>query len=137
MLLVDLGWDPVIDPHRLAASTRLRDDEVADGLAWLAASGRLGHDLAERAWFHRELPVDGEQVVRRNPRLRHARDLVECGAVRRAGPGAWLVRGTGSDHTVSGATDAVLTCTCPWAESQAAGRGPCKHVLAVLLTADP
>lgn len=48
-----------------------------------------------------------------------------------------LVRGTGSDHTVSGATDAVLTCTCPWAESQAAGRGPCKHVLAVLLTADP
>ena len=134
-LLADLGWDPVIDPNRLAASTRLGDDEVADGLAWLAASGRLGHDLAEGGWFHRELPVDGELVVRHNPRLRNAHRLAESGAVRRTGD-AWLVRGSGSDHTVSGGSKAALACTCPWAESHAAGRGPCKHVLAVLLTVD-
>nr|WP_300047620.1 SWIM zinc finger family protein [uncultured Nocardioides sp.] len=135
-LLADLGWDPVVDPDRLATASALTDDEVASGLTWLAASGRLGHDLAEAAWFHRELPVDAEQVIRRNPRLRHAQELAATHGVRPAGPGEWLVRGTGTEHTVRGASGTAPTCTCPWADSHASGRGPCKHVLAVLLTAD-
>jgi hypothetical protein len=136
VLLADLGWDPVVDPARLATATGLADEEVSGGLAWLAASGRLGHDLADAAWFHRELPVDGEQVVRRNPRLRHAQELVATDGVRRAGAGEWLVRGSDAGHRVSGLSSAELVCTCPWAESHEAGRGPCKHVLAVLLEED-
>lgn len=132
-LLANLGWDPVVDPQRLAAATGRAHDEVTAGLAWLAASGRLGHDLAEGAWFHRELPIDAEQVVRRNPRLRHAHDLAGSGGVHPSDPGTWQVRGTGIQHTV-GWRDGELACTCPWAESHAAGRGPCKHVLAVALT---
>ncbi len=131
-LLHHLGWDPVVDAAALGARTGLSSVEVADGLAWLAASGRLGHDLAEGAWFHRELPIDAEQVVRRHPRLRHARELAETDGVRPVGPGTWRVRGSGGDaHTVRGPD---LVCTCPWADSSAAGRGPCKHVLAVLVT---
>lgn len=131
-LLADLGWDPVIDPGRLSSRTGLSGEDVADGLAWLAASGRLGHDLAAGGWFHRELPVDAEQVIRNHPRLRHAHDLAETDGVRPSAPGTWQVRGTGIEHTVSGRGD-VLMCTCPWADSHAAGRGPCKHVLAVVL----
>ena len=133
-LLTDLGWDLVVEPDRLARAAGLTDERVAAGLAWLAASGRLGHDLAEQAWFHRELPVDAEQVLRRNPRLRHANDLVDRDGVRPDGPGTWQVRGTGADHTVRAEGGAGHVCTCPWAESHASGRGPCKHVLAVLLT---
>jgi hypothetical protein len=136
VLLADLGWDPVVDPTRLATATGLADEEVSGGLAWLAASGRLGHDLADAAWFHRELPIDGEQVVRRNPRLLHAQELVATDGVRPAGAGEWLVRGSDAGHRVSGLSSAELVCTCPWAESHAAGRGPCKHVLAVLLEED-
>ncbi|WP_082624158.1 SWIM zinc finger family protein [Nocardioides sp. Soil805] len=132
-LLADLGWDPVVDPQRLAATTGRSGDDVTDGLAWLAASGRLGHDLAEGAWFHRELPIDAEQVLRRNPRLRHALALAESGGVRPHGAGRWLVRGSGTEHAVSGPSGDGLTCTCPWADSHAAGRGPCKHVLAVVV----
>lgn len=134
LLLGDLRWDPVVDPTRLAARTGLADDDVAGGLAWLASSGRLGHDLTDDRWFHRELPVDAEQVMRRNPRLRNAQVLAASDGVRPVGPGEWQVRGTGTAHTVRGASSAEPTCTCRWAASHAAGRGPCKHVLAVLLT---
>lgn len=132
-LLTGLGWDPVVDPARLSSASGMAGDDVAGGLAWLAASGRLGHDLSEDGWFHRELPVDAETVIRRNPRLKNARELAASGGVRPDGPGRWQVRGTGTAHTVSGSSKDDLTCTCPWADSHAAGRGPCKHVLAVLL----
>jgi transposase len=134
VLLEHLGWDAVVDERALAGTTALSRDQVRDGLAWLAASGRLGHDLTEGAWFHRELPVDAEQVLRRNPRLRHAHQLATSDGVHPSAPGRWQVRGTGTEHTVSGRGD-DLVCTCPWADSHAAGRGPCKHVLAVLLDA--
>jgi hypothetical protein len=134
-LLGTLGWDAVVDAPALAERAGLPPEQVSDGLAWLAASGRLGHDLTAGAWFHRELPTDAEQVIRRNPRLRHAHELAESDGVRPEGPGVWRVRGSkGTEHTVQGATGADLVCTCPWADSHAAGRGPCKHVLAVLLT---
>lgn len=136
-LLPHLGWDPVVDQDRLAAAAGLPTDAVASGLAWLAASGRLGHDLTEAGWFHRELPVDAEQVVRRNPRLRNAQQLAATDGVRAAGPGEWRVRGTGTEHTVRSAPGSDLVCTCPWAEAHAAGRGPCKHVLAVVIAGAP
>lgn len=131
-LLAVLGWDPVVDPARLGAAAGLAPAEVDAGLAWLAASGRLGHDLVEERWFHRELPVDAEKVLRRHPRLRDARALAVDG-VRRTGPSSWAVRGSEHEHRVEGGSAAALACSCPWAESHAAGRGPCKHVLAVLM----
>lgn len=134
-LLEWLGWDPVVDTARLGRDSGLDADAVRDGLAWLAASGRLGHDAAEGGWFHRELPIDSTKVLRRNPRLRGAHALAGDG-VRRLTPTTWKVRASdGPDHTVSGTLDS-LTCTCPWAGSHSAGRGPCKHVLAVMITAD-
>lgn len=135
-LLAVLGWDPVVDPARLAAATGMDSAAVAEGLAWLAASGRLGHDLGEGGWFHRELPLDAERVLRRNPRLRHARTLVDEDGVRQVSATAWQVRASaGADHHVTGTDTDALVCTCRWAGSHAAGRGPCKHVLAVSMSA--
>lgn len=48
-LLGELGWSPVVDPTDLAERTGLAADQVASGLAWLAACGRLGYDLTARA----------------------------------------------------------------------------------------
>ena len=131
-LLAVLGWSPVVDADALGEATGLPVPDVASGLAWLAASGRLGHDLSEGRWYHRELPVDSEKVLRRNPRLRDAQALALDG-VRRAGPSSWAVRGSEGEHVVQGEALDDLACSCPWAESHAAGRGPCKHVLAVVL----
>lgn len=131
-LLSLLDWSPYVDADALGEAARLPVRDVASGLAWLAASGRLGHDLAERTWFHRELPVDSEKVLRRNPRLRDAQALALDG-VRRTGPSSWAVRGSEGEHVVQGEALDDLACSCPWAESHAAGRGPCKHVLAVVL----
>lgn len=130
-LLTELGWASVVDPVALAATTGLADADVRAGLAWLSASGRLGRDLGEDAWFHRELLVDSEAVQRRNPRLVSAQRLLDGGGVRPGpGPGRWTVRGSrGSAHTVAGGQ----SCTCPWGVEHGGSRGPCKHVLAVLL----
>ena len=114
---------------------RARDRPVAvvvrAGLAWLSASGRLGFDLDEGAWFHRELPVDSDAVMRRHPRLNGARRLLDTDGVAAGDePGTWRVRGTKGDvHTVSDGA----ACTCRWGVEHDGARGPCKHVLAVLL----
>jgi hypothetical protein len=104
--------------------------DVVAGLAWLSASGRLGYDLVDRAWFHRELPVDSDRVLRRNPRLVAARALASDGAVKPDGDG-WQVRGSRGDlYSVS----SRLRCACLWETEHAGGRGPCKHILAVLIS---
>jgi hypothetical protein len=133
-ILARLAWEQQIDVDALARSTGLEAGAVDSGLAWLAASGRVGFDLAEKAWFHRELPLDTQEaLVRRNPRLSGARRLADTGAVT-GGPTTWQVR--------SGATtyDIVLgdqhRCTCAWEREHEGTRGPCKHILAVLLITD-
>ncbi len=127
-----LQWQAVIDPTRLARSTGLTDPEVAAGLAHLAVSGRVGFDLAEQAWFHRELPLDPDRVVRDNPRLVSARKLVAGRGVTAAETG-WEVVGTHGPRQVRRAGDGFV-CTCEWQFEHAGTRGPCKHVLAVMLT---
>ena len=130
-ILDSLGWSPVIDPVALSVESGLSQSVVRAGLGWLAASGRLGFDLDEGAWFHRELPVDSDAVMRRHPRLNGARRLVETGGVVAGeAPGSWRVRGTkGEVHAVS----ERATCTCRWGVEHDGSRGPCKHVLAVML----
>ena len=130
-ILEQLAWEPFIDTDALAAATSLEPGAVETGLAWLAASGRIGFDLAERSWFHRELPLDTEEaLLRRNPRLRGARRLVAADAVS-GEPPRCHVRGDNATYEV------VLTdrhhCTCVWEREHAGTRGPCKHILAVLI----
>lgn len=130
-LLAALGWEPVVDRRQLAETTGLAPDAIEDGLAWLGASARLGYDLAVGNWFHRELPVDGENLMRRHPRLSNAVELAETGGVRPTSRGTWMVRGSEAEHEVIVTPDGVPSCSCLWSSSHTAGRGPCKHVLAV------
>lgn len=126
-LLGHLSWTPSIDEMALSGASGLDAHQVRTGLAWLAASGRVGYDLTERTRFHRDLPVDGEKVLRRNPRLVGAQRLVERGAVSPAGSG-FLVKGsTGAYRVLAG------QCTCRWFAEHGGARGPCKHLLAVAL----
>jgi hypothetical protein len=129
-LLQELGWSPVVDETDLARRTGMSASDLATGIAWLSASGRLGYDVVDQAWFHRELPVDSDRVLRRNPRLVSARALVTDGAVEPNGD-SWRVRGSRGDiYSVT----SQLRCGCAWEISHAGGRGPCKHILAVLIS---
>ena len=131
-LLAPLGWTPTVDPVELGQRTGLTGDQVAAGLGWLAASGRLGYDLAEARYFHRELPLDSEKVLRRNPRLVEAGKLLDGGGVVRRPGGGWAVRaGAGGWYSIGDGEP--LRCECAWQREHDGTRGPCKHLLAVLL----
>jgi len=134
-LLEHLHWQPRLDPRVLAGRSGLTADQVAAGLAWLSASGRVGYDRSDGQWFHRELPVDSEAALRRSPRLVSATGLVERGAVTGSEP-SWAVRGSGTTYDVTRDGDR-LRCTCVWEQEHHGTRGPCKHVLAVLLGLQP
>jgi hypothetical protein len=133
-LLDTLGWSATVDAADLARRTGLTDGQVAAGLAWLSASGRLGFDLAEYAWFHRELPVQAEKILRRNPRLKAAQELYDHGGVTPGRSGTWQVRGTVQVHDVTASPGGGLRCTCPWDSEYAGTRGPCKHIVAVVIS---
>jgi hypothetical protein len=126
-----LAWEPRIDVAELSAQTGLPADRVRAALTMLGTSGQIGYDLAEEAYFHRQLPYRAGAVEMRNPRLRGARALVADGAVRLDGPLARV--GKGDDAHVVRADEASgqLSCTCFWWAKYRGGRGPCKHVLAV------
>jgi SWIM zinc finger len=96
-------------------------------LGALGAAGRVGYDLAENAFFHRELPYDRPVLEKMHPRLLGAQKLVDEGAVRLDGDSAY-VRSGEVEYLVRGER-----CTCPWFARHRGERGPCKHVLAVQL----
>lgn len=128
-----LAFEPVIDVPRLARGTALAEPRVRAALAVLAADGRVGWDVHDDAWFHRELPHDPARVEKDNPRLVAARRLVAAGGVAVADDG-WTVRSRsgGPDHRVTGGG----RCTCPWFLAHGTGRGPCAHVLAVQIATE-
>lgn len=132
-LLAELRWSPEVDPRALEATTGLSQEQVSAGLACLAASGRLGYDLAQESFFHRELPLDVDRVLKRNPRLGAARRLAAAGAVAPAAPDRWHVQGDHAQAYDVVAEPQRLRCSCAWEAEHAGGRGPCKHVLAVLM----
>lgn len=131
-----LAFEPRIDVPRLSAESGLAEDRVVRALGRLGASGRVGYDAAEAAYFHRELPYDTDRLARMHPRLRGATELVELGAVRFEGDwlneGRAFVRSGAIEHVVR-RTPEGDRCTCPWFGKHQGGRGPCKHVLAVHL----
>lgn len=134
-----LAFEPAIDVPRLARAARIDEARVRAALAVLAVSGRVGWDVRDGAHFHRELPDDPARVAKDNPRLVAARRLVEGGSVTGTGtPDEWTVRSTGPDGTtdyVVHRSPGIDRCTCAWYLAHAGGRGPCKHVLAVQITA--
>jgi hypothetical protein len=129
-----LNWQPTIQVEAAAREHALSPEEARLALARLAAMGLVGYDLAEAAYFHRELPFDLALVERLQPRLRDARKLAAEGGVRversgEDGIAAW-VRGSGVEHRVT-LDEHGGRCTCPWYAKHRGERGPCKHVLAV------
>jgi len=136
-----LKWDTRIQADALAAACASDRETVTAALAVLAARGLVGYDLAEGAYFHRELPFDMEKVEALQPRLRDARKLVESGGVRierndsTTGQAQAAVRGTDVEHIVRIGTEGQR-CTCPWYAKHQNARGPCKHILAVQIMLD-
>ena len=123
-----LKWQAELRATELAATLGTGDEAAAAALAMLGTRGLVGFDLAKRAYFHREMPFDLEQVEAMQPRLLAARKLLAEGGVERRESDV-LVRGSGVVHTVR-LGDVEARCTCPWFAKHQATRGPCKHVLA-------
>ena len=129
-----LSFEPRIDVTRLASETGLSVDRVLRALGRLGAAGRVGYDVGEGAYFHRELPYDSANVSRLNPRLRNAEGLVAGGAVSLVDDTHAEVRSGEAVHLVRARDDGTSSCTCRWWTTHRGDRGPCKHVLAVSMT---
>ena len=126
-----LAFEPRIDIERLSAEAGLSAERITRALGRLGASGRVGFDAAEGAYFHRELPYDSGRLAAMHPRLRDAQALLEAGAVRLEESVAF-VRSGEVEHVVR-RTESGDRCTCPWFAKHQGSRGPCKHVLAAEL----
>lgn len=135
-----LAFDPVIDICAMTRQTSLTQQQVTSALAVLASTGCVGWDLETGTYYHRELPSDADALATDNPRLTHARTLLERGSVTRrrenssthqvtSGNKAYIVQLT--DPQDDNFTDAK--CTCAWFISHRGTRGPCKHLLAAYL----
>lgn len=119
-----LAFEPRIEVGELATRSGLPPERVRTAITRLGTAGRVGYDLAEGAYFHRELPFDEALVESANPRLANAKGLVAAGAVVLDGADA-VITVDGRERRVSG-----NTCTCTWWAEFQGTRGKCKHVLA-------
>jgi hypothetical protein len=124
-----LRWQRNLAPRALFEELQASEADVQAALAELGTLGLVGYDLAEGAYFHRELPFDLSRVPRLHPRLNGARELTRAGAVEMDGGGAW-VRGRQADYYVRRDPQGQWRCSCAWASRHGSSRGPCKHVLA-------
>ncbi|MFB7363547.1 SWIM zinc finger family protein [Streptomyces hydrogenans] len=129
LIAVLLAWEPRIDPADLAEQSGLTADRVRAALTRLGTAGRVGYDVADAAYFHRELPYDANRAERHNPRLVAARRLVTEHAVSVEGETATVVSGERRYRVRE--SDGALSCTCTWWAEHRGRRGPCKHALAV------
>jgi hypothetical protein len=131
-----LDFQGRIDPDELAERTGLDRDRIRAALSLLGASGRVGFDAAEAAFFHRELPYDAARALKDNPRLAAAYALCDTGAVQKDGANCRVRSQTGSHLVRFASQDAdssAISCTCVWWVGYQGGRGPCKHILAAQL----
>ncbi|MFE7395436.1 SWIM zinc finger family protein [Streptomyces sp. NPDC057557] len=129
LVSVLLAWEPRIEPADLAEQSGLTVERVRAALTRLGTAGRVGYDLADTAYFHRELPYDADRAERHNPRLVAARQLAGSGAVVLDGDVAAVTSGERRYQVRE--KDGMLSCTCQWWADYRGRRGPCKHALAV------
>jgi hypothetical protein len=129
-----LRWQRDLAPAALAQELQAAEADVAAALAELGTLGLVGYDLASGAYFHRELPFDMSRISRLHPRLAHARQMADAGAVELDAEQAW-VRGREADYHVRRDAQGSWRCTCPWAGRHGTSRGPCKHILAAQIEA--
>ena len=131
-----LSFNAEIDEALLANNWSISKSRTQEALTLLAISGKLGFDVHEQAYFHRELPDDPDRVLKDNPRLKAARKLVEQGGgdvVKHSGENnQWMVHSGEAAYRVT-IDDKEAKCTCTWYLNHQNRRGPCKHILAVKL----
>lgn len=136
-----LGWQAVIAEDDLGRRLATDGESVRNTLAALGTRGLVGFDVGAGAYFHRELPFDLAKIEDLQPRLKNARALLEAGEVRVVESGdegetvEAYVKGSKVEHRVRLEGDDGR-CTCRWYARHQGDRGPCKHVLAVLLWRD-
>lgn len=131
----ELRWQSRLEPEAMAARLGCGSDQVKSALAVLGARGTAGFDVAEGAFFHRELPFDLAAIEALEPRLLRARKLVAEGAVVRQGQADFSVAGQTATHFVRLRPEGDR-CTCPWFSRHQGQRGPCAHILSAQLSAD-
>lgn len=131
-----LAWAPGSDLPSIGDELGLPAERVRAAVISLGTAGRVGYDVADAEYFHRQLPYDPGRVEAANPRLAKARALVADGQLHDRGEGVVVVtRGDHVQHVRVG-SDGAATCTCPWWAKYAGARGPCAHVLAVRIMRD-
>ncbi|HEV7898366.1 MAG TPA: SWIM zinc finger family protein [Planosporangium sp.] len=128
-----LAVDPVVDRASIVARTGWEPARATSALAALATAGQVGYDVAEASSFHRPLPYRADLVAALHPRLAAARILATtsrvvattAGVEVTSGEATYLVHRRGDEYA----------CTCAWWAEHQGRRGPCKHVMAAIITA--
>ena len=133
-----LAFEARVDIDYLSRQTALTTERVRNGLSVLQANGRIGWDLHEQAFFHRELPMDSNRVEKDNPRLVSAQKLVESKSIEAVAgqPGHFRVT-SGKNMYLVILNEESAVCSCPWHTRHSENRGPCKHVLAARMNFGP
>ena len=129
-----LNFESRLDIDKISKSIGIVKNDMNDAMELLAVSGKLGFDVREGAFFHRELPDDPDRVLKDNPRLVGAKKLVED--TEYIEDNIWHVRSGETTYRVIYPIDENLDnakCTCTWYLKHQNSRGPCKHILAVKL----
>lgn len=129
-----LNFESILDLDKISESTGIIKNDIKNAIELLAVSGKLGFDVKEKAFFHRELPDDPDRVLKDNPRLVGAKKLME--GISHVEEDIWYVKSQDTIYRVIypkdlGAQNAK--CTCTWYLKHQNSRGPCKHILAVKL----
>ena len=129
-----LNFESKLDFEQMAKSMKMGKTDLSDAMELLAVSGKLGFDVHEKAFFHRELPEDPDRVLKDNPRLVGAQKLLEDTVY--VEDSVWHVKSGDTIYRViypetCGVENAK--CTCTWYVKHQNSRGPCKHILAVKL----
>ena len=129
-----LNFESRLDIDKISKSIGIVKNDMNDAMELLAVSGKLGFDVRDRAFFHRELPDDPDRVLKDNPRLVGAKKLLED--TEYIEDNIWHVKSGDTTYRVIYPTDENLEnakCTCTWYLKHQNSRGPCKHILAVKL----
>ena len=129
-----LNFESRLDIDKISKSIGIVKNDMNDAMELLAVSGKLGFDVRDRAFFHRELPDDPDRVLKDNPRLVGAKKLLED--TEYIDDNIWHVKSGDTTYRVIYPTDENLEnakCTCTWYLKHQNSRGPCKHILAVKL----